>query len=498
MAAPPPDRRGLWLAISSLLGLLAYALLLAATGDPAPAKMAGIATWMAALWVSEALPIPATSMIPLVAFPVLGIADLKATASEYAKPVVFLFLGGILLALGLQRSGLHTRLALVIVRTIGSRPRQLILGFMIAAAALSMWIANTASVMVLLPIGLAVLSEAKARTGDHPDVAILGTAVMLGIAYAADMGGMATPVGTPPNLVMLELYSEVAPDAEPISFAQWMLFGLPLSVLFVGLAWALLAFVVFPIPDRPMLGDRTAIASALRELGPVHRDEWLAGGVFACTAMLWVTGSDLVLGDGQAISGWRTLTGLSEVSDGAIAIAGALVLFALPSARHGGENLLEWETAREVPWGLVLLFGGGFALASGFGTTGLSTLIGEQMTALAGLPTVGMVGLVSLVITFMTEMTSNTATTTLVLPILASAAPALEVDPRVLMIPATLSASCAFMMPVASPTQAIVFGSGYVTIKQMVRAGIGCNLLGVVLVTALFAIWGPFAFGLSL
>ena len=460
--------------------------------------MAGVATAMAAMWVSEALPIPVTSLVPLVAFPAFGLGDLKSTAAEYGKPVIFLFLGGLLLALGLQRSGLHTRLALLIVRTIGSRPKQLILGFMVAAASLSMWIANTASVMVLLPIGLAVLAEAKRRTDDHPDVAVLGTAVMLGIAYAADMGGMATPVGTPPNLVMLELYSEIVPDAPPISFAQWMLFGFPMATVFVLAGWYLMAFRIFPIPDRPLLGDAETIDKAAAELGPIRRDEWAAGGVFATTALLWVTGSDLQLGGEFSVTGWRTLTGLTELSDGAVAIAGATVLFAIPSSDHPGEQLMEWEVAHEIPWGLILLFGGGFALASGFGSSGLSGMIGNQMTALAGMPTVGMIGIISLAITFLTEVTSNTATATLILPILGSAAPGLGVDPIVLMIPATLSASCAFMMPVASPTQAIVFGSGYVTIQQMVKAGIWFNLLGVLLVTITFAIWGPFTFGVSL
>lgn len=468
----------------------------AGLGDGA-AVMAGVAALMALCWVSEVVPIPVTSLFPLALFPLLGITDLEEVASNYGKSVIFLFLGGFLLALSLQRSKLHRRIALRIVAALGSRPSRLILGFMLSSALLSMWISNTASVLVMMPIGLAVLEEAKSAGVDEGAVGRLGTATMLGIAYAADIGGMATPVGTPPNLVLLELYADIAPEAPPIGFSQWMAMGLPLAVAFLGTGWLLLTRVLFPFPATEIFGGGDVVRDAARALGPTRRDEWVSGLVFAGAALLWMTGADLRLGD-LVVPGWRGALGLEEVGDAAVAVGAAVLLFAIPSRDHEGEAMLTWETARGVPWGLLLLFGGGFALAQGFQVSGLSAAIGHGMEGLAGLHPVLVVVIVCTVLTFLTEVTSNTATTTLVLPILAQAAQAIGVDPLVLMIPATLSASCAFMMPVASPTQAIVFGSGYVTIGQMVRAGIGFNLLGIALVTVVFWLLAQPVFGVAL
>jgi sodium-dependent dicarboxylate transporter 2/3/5 len=457
--------------------------------------MAGLATLMAVWWVFEVVPLYVTALLPLVCFPLFGVAKLSATASAYGKPTIYLFLGGFLLALGLQRSGLHRRIALQIVNAIGSRPTRLVLGFMISTSVLSMWISNTASVMVMMPIGLSLLEEARARGVAEEALGALGAAVMLGIAYAADIGGMATPVGTPPNLVLIETLPQLFPEAPSIGFGQWMLLGVPLYLAFIAGGWWLLSRVLFPFPPGDLLGESEGIREALDALGPVRRDEVVSGGVFALTALLWVSGGDLSLG-GVTIPGWRSLLGLPEVGDAAVAIGGAVLLFLLPSKDRPGETLLQWEDAqRGVPWGLLLLFGGGFALADGFKLSGLSESIGGAFVYLRGAPDLLVIAIVCLVLTFLTELTSNTATTALVLPILAQAGVALEIDPRALMIPATLSASCAFMMPVASPTQAIVFGSGYVPLRQMIRCGIWFNLFGVILVTLLFAVLGGGAFG---
>ncbi|MCG8420993.1 MAG: SLC13 family permease [Proteobacteria bacterium] len=465
--------------------------------QPEIGRMAAIAVLMAVWWVFEVVPIAVTSLFPIVLMPALGIASLKAVTANYGKPTIFLFLGGFVLALGLQRSGLHRRIALHIVNRVGSHPARLVLGFMLACALLSMWISNTASVMVMMPIALSVLDEAIEAGTDKKAVAVAGTAVMLGIAYAADMGGMATPVGTPPNLVLIEMQSELFPDAPAISFAQWMAMGLPIAAIFLSVGWLIMTRFVFRLPRTPMFGGSQAIRTAIDKLGPVRRDEWLAGGVFAAIAALWMTGSGLQLGDSFRIPGWRDIDALAQLGDGAVAILGAIVLFMIPSADHKGEALMNWDTATRLPWGILLLFGGGFALAAGFQSSGLSETIGQAVAGLKGVPIILIVLIVCTVLTFLTELTSNTATTNLVLPILAQAAVALAVDPRFLMIPATLSASCAFMMPVASPTQAIVFSSGYITIKQMVRAGIWFNLLGIILVTVIFMTLGGPAMGVD-
>jgi sodium-dependent dicarboxylate transporter 2/3/5 len=464
---------------------VAVAVLLPASADrPLAGAMAGVAALMAVWWVFEVVPIAVTALLPIALLPALGIQPLAEVTAAYGKPAIFLFLGGFLLALGLQRSGLHRRIALHIVSRIGSRPTQLVLGFMLASAALSMWLSNTASVMVMMPIALSILDEALDRGADRDLVAIAGTAVMLGIAYAADIGGMATPVGTPPNLALIELQQDLFPDAPPIAF--------------LAAGWVVLTRYVFVLPRTRVFGESHAIRAALAELGPMRRDEWLSGGVFAAIAALWITGSGFDLGESLRVPGWRDIDALAQLGDGAVAIAGAIALFLIPSADRPGEALMDWDTARRVPWGILLLFGGGFALAGGFVSSGLSATIGEAIAGLRGVPTILVIVIVATVLTFLTELTSNTATTNLVLPILAQAAVALALDPRLLMIPATLSASCAFMMPVASPTQAIVFGSGYITIRQMVRAGIWFNLLGIALVTLVFVLLGAPLLGVDM
>ena len=457
-------------------------------GNPLSPWMAAVAGLMAVWWVTEALPIPVTSLVPLALLPLFGIASLKTVAPNYAKPIAFLFLGGFMLALALEQSGLHRRFARAIMSIVGSRPRRLLLGFMIASGSLSMWISNTASVMVMLPIGLSVLHAASDRL-EGSERLRFSTAVMLGIAYAANIGGMATPVGTPPNLVFLEVSRQAFPAAPEFSFAQWMSIGLPNAVLFIGVAWSLLAFVVFRLPNEPLFDEDPA------PLGPVSRDEWASGLIFAAAALLWVTGSDLQVG-GAKLTGWRSSLNLPQATDGVVAIACALLLFVVPSAERSGETLLKWETTQhKLPWSLLLLFGGGFALAAGFKSTGLSSGVAQLLVDLKDAPGWLLVGVVCFALTFLTELTSNTATTTLVLPVLADAGPALGVHPWALMIPATLSASCAFMMPVSSPTQAIVFGTGHIPIKEMARAGIWLNLAGVLVVLALFSLFGESVLG---
>jgi sodium-dependent dicarboxylate transporter 2/3/5 len=449
--------------------------------------MAAVAIWMAAWWVTEAVPIPVTALLPLVLMPVGGILPVSEVAPNYGRSTIYLFLGGFLLALGLQASGVHRRLALFIVHMVGGQPRRIVLGFMIASAFLSMWISNTATVMVLLPIGLSVLAAVRDREVAEADLKLLGVTVMLGIAYAADMGGMATLVGTPPNLSYKEQLVRLFPGAPPPSFAEWMMIGLPLAVIFLAVGWLLLTRVSFRMTGTSLLGSRDAVAALRKELGPIRRDEVVTAAIFGVTALLWMTRKDVQIGS-LVLPGWSSLPWLERgyVDDAVVAVTMAILLFLLPSHGRPGERLLEWPMAKQVPWGMLLLFGGGFALAAGFRSSGLSQWMGDQFTGLKGFPPGIVMVIVCVVLTFLTELTSNTATTEMVLPVLAAAGVALDTDPRFLMIPATLSASCAFMMPVASPTQAIVFGSGWVPIRDMVRAGIWFNLVGILLVATLF------------
>ena len=460
--------------------------------------MAAIVVIMAVFWIFEIVPIAITSLFPIFLFPLFGILDTKTTALFFGKEIIFLFLGGFLLAQGIQNSNLHKRIALNIVNIIGSKPANLVLGFMIATAGLSMWISNTASVMVMMPIGLSIIEEIKEVKGSKNFLSKFAVALMLGIAYSADIGGMATLIGTPPNLVFMELYHELFPELPKIGFTQWMMMGLPISITFLFTGWLLMTKVIFRMPKINIFKTKDIIKGLLNDLGKLRRDEMASGLVFLSAAILWVTGSDITLSESFTIHGWRSSFGLEMVSDASIAVATSLLLFVIPSKDKPKEMLLTWKKARELPWGILLLFGGGFAIAGGFNSSGLSSLIGNLFTNLEIDNPFIIIIIVCLILTFLTEITSNTATTTLILPILAKASAVLGLDPRILMIPATLSASCAFMMPIASPTQAIVFGSGHIKIKQMIRAGILFNLLGVIIVTGVFYLLTKFVFELEI
>ena len=455
-----------------------------------------VVTIMAGFWIFEIIPIAVTSLFPLILFPLFDIMDMKDASAFYGTPIIFLFLGGFLLAFGLQESGLHRRIALNIVHRIGSNPIRLILGFMVATGFLSMWISNTAAVMVMIPIAMSIVEQAKEGVNNPAGVAVFALSLMLGIAYSADIGGMGTIIGTPPNMVFLELYDNLFPDAVKVGFLDWMLMAMPVSILFMGVGWVLLTRVIFRL-DKVKLFDETAIIrDQLKALGPMKRDEKYAGLVFLVAVILWITGSDIHLTDGLTVLGWRSLLGLPEVSDASVAIFAAIFLFVIPSTKEGKLTLLEWDIRKRIPWGILLLFGGGFAIAGSFESSGLSGMIGGLFTKVEFSSPFVLVALINTVLTFLTELTSNTAMANLILPILAEAAVALKLDPRLLMIPATLSASCAFMTPVASPTQAIIFGTGYVSIRQMIRAGIWFNIAGIIIVTLVFMLFGIFTLGI--
>ncbi|HEX5137918.1 MAG TPA: SLC13 family permease [Planctomycetota bacterium] len=465
-------RRGWRLLLGPALG--AAALLLRPGDDPKIAWMAAVTIWMAAWWVTEAVPIPVTALLPLVLLPLTGIAGVEKVAPDYGQPTIFLFLGGFFVALGLETTGLHRRLALLLVHKVGSRPRGLVLGFMLSAGLLSMWISNTAAVMVHLPIALSVLAAVRAKGTDEAAAGRLASAVLIAVAYGANIGGLATPVGTPPNLIYRDQLAMLFPRAPSPSFAQWMTLGVPLSAAYLGIGWLLLTRVTFRLGGEALLGSRDAVLAMRRELGPVRRDERLAAAVFLATALLWVLRGPLGLGN--------------EKTDSVIAVAAGISLFVLPSRDRPGERLLEWRDTARLPWGMLLVFGGGFALATGFQTSGLSAWLGDRLAALHGIPPFLLMLIVCVGLAILTEFASNTAATQMVLPVLAAASTAAGTDPRYLMIPATLAASCGFMMPVGSPTQTIVFGTGLVPVRDMVRAGIWFDLLGIALIAVLFGL----------
>ncbi|MCH2233375.1 MAG: SLC13 family permease [Crocinitomicaceae bacterium] len=473
--------------IGVLIALILYVLVPGDQYEKAP-LMAAVVGLMAAWWVMEVIPIGLTSLIPIVVLPFLGIGSFMEFLPYYYKEMIFLFLGGYLLALGLQASDLHNRIALYVVLKIGSTPSRLILGFMLTTGFLSMWIANTASVVVMLPIGMSILEGVQRVSNDNKFVKRFGIALMLGIAYAADIGGMATLVGTPPNIVFAENYSTLFPEAPAIGFVDWMVLCMPFSVIFLFLGWLFMTRVVIRMPRTKIYEDNSAIRKKLEALGKMTRDEKFAGLIFGSAAVLWLTGSDIQLSDNFTFHGWRYWLGLEAISDAIVAMICAVLLFLVPSSEKKGKMLLPFKTYKQIPVGILLLFGGGFAIAGGFKMSGLDEVIKQIFESMPELAPMLIVGIICLIVTFLTELTSNTAITNLILPILASATVVLDMDPRLMMIPATLSASCAFMMPIASPTQAIAYGSGYVTIPEMMRTGVWFNLLGVLIVTVFFAI----------
>ena len=445
---------------------------------PDPAwRTAAVVTWMAIWWLFEAIPVAATALLPLILFPALNIATIGDTASPFANPIIFLFLGGFLLAAGMQRWNLHRRIALNVVRLVGSGPRAMIAGFMAASAFLSMWISNTATAVMMLPIAMSIIGD-QARDDDR-----LGYALLLGIAFGASIGGLGTLIGTPPNALlagyMLQTYGV------EIGFGRWMLVGVPLVLLLLPICWVLLTYLVFRVPAADSRVDPAHIKDELSRLGPPMRAEILIALVFAMVVTLWVA---------------RPLFGsiMDGVSDSAIAIAGALFLFVIPAGRFFGPRLLDWATAVRIPWGVLLLFGGGLALASAIEGTGLADWIAEALSGLSAYPIVlALTAAVTLVV-FLTELTSNTATAATFLPIAAALALGMNQNPYLFLIPVALAASCAFMMPVATPPNAIVFGSGRLTVGRMAHAGIWLNLIAIVAIVGLTYVLFGKVFGITL
>ncbi len=432
------------------------------------------ALWIATWWITEAVPIPVTSLLPIVLFPLTGGLDIGATTAAYGSPMIFLFVGGFIIAVAIEKWHLHRRIAMRIIRAIGAKIRRIILGFMLATALLSMWISNTATTMMMMPIGFAIitqLTEFGKRASDKDSVieSDFGKALMLGIAYSASIGGMATLIGTPTNVIFSGIVSQLF-EVE-ITFAQWLIFGLPISVVLLGVCWFYLVRIAFSFDHDHIPGGEEEVEKELRALGKMSPEERLVLIVFIATALAWITRSFVL---NKFIPG---------INDTVIAIAGASALFMLPAPSKPGDRLLDWESAVKLPWGIILLFGGGLALAAGFKDSGLAAWIGEQMTLLQGVSFLILLATVVASVNFLTEITSNVATASMILPILASLSLAIEVHPFGLMIAACVAASCAFMLPVATPPNAVVFGSGQIRMQDMVRTGLWMNLISILFLT---------------
>lgn len=443
---------------------------------------AAVAALIAVWWITEAIPLAATSLLPLFLFPLLGILSGRETASAYVNSTIFLFFGGFLIAIAMEKWQLHKRVSLNVISLVGTNPSKIVLGFMLASAFLSMWISNTATAVMLLPIGLAIIKKLE-RDFDDKNIKKFSLALLLGIAYACSIGGIGTLIGTPPNLVFKRVYSISFPDKPEILFSEWMIFAIPISLIMLFAVWFLLTKVFFKPSDKLII-DKSIIDREKKELGKISFEEKSVTAVLSAAAFFWIFRKKIETGI-FTLPGWSDLFPNPDlIDDGTVAVFFAFLLFVIPARNSNGEKfLLSTKDFRSVPWEIILLFGGGFALAQGFVSSGLSRIIGEQFAYLKGINVYLIILIICLSITFLTELTSNTATAQIILPILASMALQLEIDPKLIMIPATLSASMAFMMPVATPPNAIIFGSGKIRVVEMARVGVFLNLIGAIVIS---------------
>ena len=447
-------------------------------------RVAAMGVLMAIWWATEAIPIAITALLPLVFFPLLGIASIQDTASPFANKVIYLFLGGFIVAFAMQRWNLHRRIALTILQYVGGNGRSLVGGFMLVSALLSMWVMNTSTTMMLLPIAISVITVVHSSVKHLNDQQRqdFQYALLLGVAYASSIGGMSTLVGTAPNAMlaafMLETY-----DTD-LSFSKWMLVGIPLSAVMAPLAWFSLTRWVFKVDFNTNDAGKLALKEMKDELGLITKPEIRVGLIFLFLAIAWISRPLLT-----------NIPGLSALDDSSIAMAGAIALFILPSGDKNDPLLLRWVHLEKLPWSILLLFGGGLSLASAVSNSGLAGWLGSNLSAIGDLPVTVMVVLIAIMIIFLTELTSNIATTATFLPVIGAIAIEMGVNPIILAAPVTLAASCAFMLPVATPPNAIVFGSGLLSIPKMIRAGFVLNLIGIVIVSIVSLTLAPYFLG---
>ena len=464
-------------------------------GHPEVTRTAAVALLMAVWWMTEAIPLAATALLPIILFPALGIMNGATVSPIYFNYIIFLFIGGFVVALAMQRWNLHKRIALRLLLMFGVHPKGILLGFMVTTAFLSMWISNTATAVMMVPIGMAIINQMEEQFGAS-ETRKFATGLMLGIAYACSVGGVATLVGTPPNLAFVRIFQITFPQAEPISFGTWMLMGIPLSIIMLIIIWLMITKLFYRVPQT-IHADSDVIEAEYAKLGPMQYEERVVFTVFVMTALLWIFRTPLNVGS-LTLPGWSQLIPYAAmIDDGTVAIFMASTLFFIPtrSANAKTPMIMGSMVVRRLPWNIVLLFGGGFALAKGMQVSGLSEIIGGSLAGLENVHPIVITLVICTSITFLTELTSNTATTQMILPILASVAIGMHINPLLLMIPATLAASQAFMMPVATPPNAIVFGSERVEIRDMAKIGFFINLVGVLVIILVFYYFGRMVFG---
>jgi solute carrier family 13 (sodium-dependent dicarboxylate transporter), member 2/3/5 len=516
----PPAKTWGFRVLGLVVAATVYLLLDTAQLSADARTVAAVGALMAVWWMTEAVPLSATALLPIALFPMLTEADIADATAPYADPIVFLFLGGFLIAIAMQKWNLHRRIALLTLRAVGTHPRRIILGMMISTAFLSMWVSNTATTLMMVPIAMSVLTlvlersmhaehgaeaaEAAASELDEqldagtavsdavedPDVQIFGVALLLSIAWAASIGGLGTLLGSPPNAIVAGYISSELDQS--VGFLEWMMLGVPIVVVFIAIAWLLITRLLFRFRLDDVPGGRRMIDEQIDDLGPMSQGERMVLAVFAGAAFLWVVPGLLanIGGIGEAMP-W-----LDSFDDTVIAISAGLLLFALPGDRDG-RMVLDWDDAQGgLPWGVLLLFGGGLSLAAAVADSGLDEWFGEQVEGLGALPVVLLIAAVVAIVMMLTEVTSNTATAATFIPVLGGVAIGIGADPMTLLIPAALAATCAFMLPVGTPPNAIVFGTGTVKITEMARGGVVLNVVGVVLITIFVALVGPHALGL--
>ena len=441
----------------------------------------GVAILMATWWLTEAIPLPATGLLPLVLFPLLGISSIKDTAQAFSHPIIFLFMGGFIIGLAMQHTGLHKRIAYYIISKFKSSPKSLVFGFMCATAFLSMWISNSATAIMMLPIALSIITVFKEDKNDIKDNNF-DKALVLSIAFSATIGGIATIIGTPPNTVMAAMLSEIY--NYEINFVDWLKIGLPTSIILLPITWIILTFLCFPLNSKASIKDKV-IKDKIKELGKISQDEIMVGIVFIITASLWISRKWLSTAlDGVIPAG--------ALNDSTIAIMAAIFLFIIPSNRPKRKRLIDWQVAQNIPWGALILIGGGLSLATVINSSGLATWIGSLSSNLSNISIVFIVLICIVSIIVLTELTSNTATASTFIPIMGATALGLGQDPLLLIIPATLAASCAFMMPVATPPNTIAYASGHLKISDMIKAGIWLNIISIIIIGMIITlILGP-------
>ncbi len=445
---------------------------------------AAFAAWMAIWWSTEAIPVAVTAFLPLVLFPLFDINSMSVTASSYSHPIIYLFLGGFVIAIAIERSGLHIRAALKVFRMAGLNGKSLVAGFMAAAALISMWISNTSTTLMLLPIAASVtlvIRDTMSSTLSKKDISNFETSMLLGLAYAATLGGMATLVGTPPNTFMVGFMADSY--QVDIDFMRWMIVGVPLALVMLPLTWLVLTKFLYPVNFRATQEAKSHIDNLYDGLGKITVAEKRTLFLFLALVVGWVFRKQIV-----------AITGLTGLTDSGVAMAAAIAAFIIPSGK-AGQNLITWEDTKKLPWGVLILFGGGLALAGGMTATGLTLWLGKQLAPLGEINIAILVVASALLVIFLTELTSNLATTATILPVMAAIAVETGQDPLIFVIPVTLAASCAFMLPVATPPNAIVFSSGRVSIPRMMRAGFVLNMLGVAVLSLVALKLVPIVFG---